>query len=75
MVTHYLDQIGRRLDTLVVPGSGSGEIEVAYGYLYDLSDRNRLASASAETYGPMLAPVTGPWQFWGCYGVIDQPRY
>ena len=75
LITGYLDRIGHRLDAVVVPGTRSDPIEDAYGYLYDLSDRNRLASTSAQAYGPVLAPVTGPWRFWGCYGVIDQPRY
>ena len=75
LITGYLDQIGRRLDTVVVSGTSSREIEGAYGYLYDLSDRNRLTSTSAVTYGPVLAPVAGPLQLWGCYGVVDQPRY
>lgn len=71
----YLDRIGRRVDAITVDGAGEGQIEDAYGYLYDLSDRQRLASASADTYQPVLAPVTGPWRVWGCYGVVDQPRY
>jgi hypothetical protein len=75
MVTGYLDQIGQRLDTVVISGSRSGQIEGAYGFLYDLSDRNRLASTTAEAYGPVLPAVTNQWRFWGCYGVIDQPRY
>ena len=75
MVTGYLDRIGHRLDVVIVPGSRSGQIEGAYGYLYDLSDPSRLASTTAETFGPVLTPVTNQWRFWGCYGVIDQPRY
>jgi hypothetical protein len=75
MITGYFDQIGHRLDAVGDSGSSSYQIEGAYGYLYDLSDRNRLASTSAEAYGPVLPPLTGPVAFWGCYGSVDQPRY
>ena len=75
MITGYLDQIGHRLDVVIVPGTRSGQIGAAYGYLYDLSDRDRLASTTAETFDQVLAPVTGPWRFWGCYGIVAQPRY
>ena len=42
-------------------------------FLYDLSDGSRLTSTSAETYGPVIPAVTGPWRFWGCYGIVDNP--
>jgi hypothetical protein len=69
LVLGYLDQIGRRQDAVIVPGSTGQAIEGAYGYLYDLSDRNRLASTTAETFAPALAPIVGPWRRWGCYGI------
>jgi hypothetical protein len=75
LITGYLDQIGRRVDTVTVSGTTGAQIEEAYAYLYDLSDPIRLASTSADTYGPVLDPVTGRWRFWGCYGIIDQPAY
>lgn len=65
----YLDQIGRRMDAIVVRGPSGNTIEDSSGYLYEFSDRIRLASASAETYAPVLDPVPGPLRRWGCYGV------
>lgn len=71
LILGYLDQIGRRLDALVVPASNGRVIEGAYGYLYDLSDRDRLASVTAETYPfrPALKPLSTNAQRWGCYGI------
>ena len=71
LILGYLDQIGRRLDAVVVPASNGRIIEGAYGYLYDLSDRDRLASAAAETYAlpSALQPISTGIQRWGCYGI------
>jgi hypothetical protein len=73
LIIGYLDRIGRRLDEVVVPGTNRSPIEAAYGYLYDLSDPERLASVSAEAYEPMLSPVTGPLRVWGCHGIVGRP--
>jgi hypothetical protein len=75
LIVGYLDRIGRRIDSITVAGSRKAAIEEAYGYLYDLSDPGRLAAASAETYEPIIEPVTGAVAFWVCYGVIGQPSY
>lgn len=75
MIARYLDRIGHRRDTVLVPGTSGQPIEGAVGLLYDLSDQDRLRATSAETYSPVLDPVTGPWQFWGCHGIVNQPRY
>jgi hypothetical protein len=71
LILGYLDLIGLRLDAIVVPASNGRIIEGAYGYLYDLSDRDRLASAAAETYAlpQALAPISTSLQRWGCYGI------
>ena len=71
LILGYLDQVGQRLDALIVPASNGRVIETAYGYLYDLSDRDRLGSASAETYAlpAALKPLPIDAQRWGCYGI------
>jgi hypothetical protein len=73
MMTRYLDRIGRRLDSIIIPGSNRQPIEAAVGFLYDLSDPSRLESVSAENFEPVLSPIEGPWRFWGCYGIVNQP--
>jgi hypothetical protein len=71
LILGYLDQIGRRLETITVPASSGRVIEDAYGYLYDLSDRERLASVSPERYAlpSTLTPLPDSLKRWGCYGI------
>jgi hypothetical protein len=67
MIVDYLDRIGRRLDAVEVPGTTGRAIEEASGYLYDLSDPNRLAAASAAQYSIAASPSRALWP--ECYGV------
>lgn len=69
LLTDYLDRIGERLDQISVPGSSGLSVEGARGYLYDLSDRTRLALAASETYALTLAPAPASERRWLCYGV------
>lgn len=77
LVRGYLDRIGVRQDTISVPASNGRSIEHAYGFLYDLSGRARLASATAANY-PLPAsfkPVSEAFKRWGCYGITGgEPR-
>ena len=70
LILAYMDQIGRRVDTVIVPGSAGRWIEDASGYLFDLSDRQRLTSVSANTYPVALEPPFPALAEWGCHGVI-----
>ena len=70
LILEYLDAIGRRVDSLVVRGSRDNAIEHAFGFLYDLSDSQRLKAASADTYPVSLSPMTGSTVRWRCYGVV-----
>ena len=69
LILGYLDAIGRRLGMITVPGSRDRRIEDASGYLYDLSDRDRLRATSAVTYPLALSPLTDRMIRWGCYGI------
>ena len=71
LILGYLDQLGRRLDAVVERASSGRAIENAYGYLYDLSDRERLSSVSADTYALPVAfePMREAAARWGCHGV------
>ena len=71
LILDYLDRIGRRMDTLTVPASNGRAIEHAYSFLYDLSDRDRLASVSAETYAlpPTFKSLSESAARWECYGI------
>jgi hypothetical protein len=73
LILRYLDHIGRRADALVVAGSADRAIENASGYLYDLSDRQRLGSASASTYPVVLGPPLPAQATWGCHGIVSGP--
>lgn len=69
LIVDYLDRIGQRLDRIAVLGTPGRPMEGAYGYLYDLSDRDRGSSASWDTFP--IAPYStvfahGPWP---CHGV------
>ena len=65
LMTGYLDRIGRRLD--MVPATDSPLGAGAYAFLYDLSDPDRLAAASAETF---RVPSDAPDTSWLCYGTM-----
>jgi hypothetical protein len=74
LILRYLDAIGRRRETIAIPGSSGRWIEGAWGYLYDLSDAERVQSVSAESIAiPMEGmPEPGPWR---CYGVfVSEPK-
>jgi hypothetical protein len=54
----------------MIPASNGRPIEHAYGYLFDLSERARLSSASADTYAlPAFKPLPDSFIRWGCYGI------
>ena len=68
IIIDYLDRIGQRLESVEVPGSSGSAIEATSGYLYDLSDPNRLTAASSSTF--TIARDTTPRFFWmNCDGV------
>jgi hypothetical protein len=67
-ITGYLDVIGRRLDTLEVPSTSGLASTGAYAYLYDLTDRERLLAASADTHPVLDATSDEGFARWGCYG-------
>jgi hypothetical protein len=55
-VLAYLDAIGTRKDGFVLESRGPGrKLPPAAGYLYDLSDADKLSAADADTF-----PLTGP---------------
>lgn len=68
VIIDYLDHIGRRLDTVEVPGSSGRAVEAASGYLYNLGDSTRLTAAAASTFA-IAGETTGPPPEWVCYGV------
>ena len=64
----YLDTIGRRVESIEAPATLNLPSIAAYGFLYDLSEKGRLAKTRAETY-PVGAPqVDAEFAEWGCYG-------
>jgi hypothetical protein len=67
-LTDYLDAIGRRTDTMIVPATTGLAAQTAYLYLYDLSDPDRLRAASADTFPVVAARLDGALLQWGCYG-------
>jgi hypothetical protein len=68
LIVDYLDRIGRRLDEVVVPGTGRRAIEEASGFLYDLSAPRKLAAASSATFPVPADPNTTSWP--QCHGVM-----
>ena len=66
----YLDRLGRRLETIAIPGYGEYVGEAAAAYLYDLSDPKRLESVSSSTF-LVEGPVADPAGQWACYGVFQ----
>jgi hypothetical protein len=71
LILGYLDQLGRRVETVTSPGSSGRLMENAYAYLYDLSDLAKAASTSAETHPLPLTykPLSESAARWGCYGI------
>ncbi len=67
----YLDAIGRRLDSIVVPASTSAPTQAAYALLYDLSDPGRLATSSSDTYPVSAPPRDDVATRWMCYGTLS----
>jgi hypothetical protein len=70
LLVEYLDSIGRRLDKVVAPISGTQVLEGAFGYLYDLSDSDQSSSVSWDTY-EVPASRLGVRTPWACYGVLS----
>jgi hypothetical protein len=70
----YLDRIGKRVESYERPGSGHIPIELSALLLYDLSDADRLAAATAETF-PIPADI-GAIRLHqsGCYGVAQAKK-
>jgi hypothetical protein len=67
-LTNYLDTIGRRVDTITGSATTGLPAQMAYLYLYDLSDGDRLRTASADTFAVPAAKVEESLAQWGCYG-------
>lgn len=70
LMLEYLDRLGRRLETISVPGSGGYVVEAASGYSYDLSDLNRLDAVSSSTFPIRPGRATEPPGPWSCYGIF-----
>jgi hypothetical protein len=69
LMLEYLDRIGRRLKTIARPGSRPFVVEAANAYLYDLSDADRLGSATSATFPIAPHRMVNPSRPWLCYGV------
>jgi len=67
IILEYLDGIGKRLDQVHAP-QGDGSSMRTEAFLYDLSDRNRLDSLSAQRF-PIREGY--PAQTWSCYGTMS----
>ncbi len=69
MLLGYLGTIGRRLDEFHAPVRDASRNR-AEAALFDLSDPDRLAAATAETFPIGTVP---PPRTWTCYGTMS-PR-
>ena len=67
-LTDYLDAIGQRIDSMIVPATTGLLAQAAYLYLYDLSDPDRLRTAAADTFPISSVGVDESMAQWGCYG-------
>ncbi len=67
-LTGYLDVIGRRVDTMIVPATTGVPAQAAHLYLYDLSDPDRLRAAAADTFPVPAVKLDASMAQWGCYG-------
>ena len=70
LTVRYLEQIGRRIESVFVPPSGAPLRFAAYARLYDLSDPRRLASSSAATFVIREGPRPDGVDEWGCAGPL-----
>ena len=68
LLNGYLDAIGQRRETMIVPATSDIPGQAAYMFLYDLSDPERLRAASADTYPMPAAEADDSLSRWGCYG-------
>ena len=68
VIIDYLDRIGRRLEAVEVPASSGRAVEAASGYLYDLSDPEKLTAAASSTTA-ITDQTIGLSPRWECYGV------
>jgi hypothetical protein len=73
-LTGYLDAIGVRLESIEVRAKPDRPMNAAYAFLYDLSDPQRFANASAETYPVLRPPVRVGLERWGCYPALADIR-
>ena len=69
LMLRYLDTIGRRMETIAVPGSREYVVEGANGYLYDLTDASRQGSAASDTFPIDPERVIDPTRPFRCYGI------
>jgi hypothetical protein len=67
-LTDYLDAIGRRVNSMIVPATTGLPAQAAYLYLYDLSDADRLRAASSDTFPVPAVKLDESIAQWGCYG-------
>jgi hypothetical protein len=70
LTVRYLEQIGRRIESVFVPPTGAPLRFAAYARLYDLSDPRRLASSSAATFVIREGPRPDGVDEWGCAGPL-----
>jgi hypothetical protein len=64
----YLEEIGRRIESVFVAPSGAPLRFAAYARLYDLSDPRRLVRSSAATHKIQEVPLDEAAKRWGCFG-------
>ncbi|HET8671472.1 MAG TPA: hypothetical protein VFM05_12835, partial [Candidatus Saccharimonadales bacterium] len=62
-LTDYLDTIGKRIDEFHSPGEDRAEV-----FLYDLSNIEKLASSSADSFE---VPNSNHPMSWSCYGTLS----
>jgi hypothetical protein len=67
-LTDYLDAIGGRVDSTIVPATTGIPAQAAYLFLYDLSDPIRLNTTSADAFAVPTERMDESMAQWGCYG-------
>jgi hypothetical protein len=70
LTVRYLEQIGRRIESVFVPPTGAPLRFAAYARLYDLGDPRRLASSRADTFTIREGPRPDGVDEWGCAGPL-----